>query len=369
MSDTHDHQSGHSDGRIRSPWFADNTAPGGRDRYNLVIGERVTGGEVTIPAYVWKAVKPGPIVCVTAAVHGDEINGTGTIRSLISSPPFELLCGTLILVPVVNLLGFERHTRYMPDRRDLNRSFPGSSNGSLAGRLASSFFTQVTKHCDFGIDLHTAAVRRTNFPNVRADMSNPELSAFARAFGTELIIDSGGPVGSLRRAATESGCLTMILEAGEVWKVEPAVVEYAIRGITNCLQHLKMVEGDPISPAYLLETDSATWVRATSGGFLEFHVSPGDVVHKDDPIATSSDLTGEEIETLRAPRDGVVLGMTTIPSVAPGAPVLHLSYPKSGTLKRIQRAVDKLGDDSLHERTREDLSRNFVVTEYGDEEE
>lgn len=351
----------------REPWFADSTVPGGRDQHELVVSESISGADVTIPVYVWKGRKPGPVVSVTAAVHGDEINGTGTIRSIITDPPFELLKGTLVMVPVVNLLGFERHSRYLPDRRDLNRSFPGSSSGSLASRLAHSFFHQLVKHCDYSIDLHTAAVRRTNFPNVRADMSNPTLKSFARAFGTELIVSGAGPKGSLRRAATKAGCLTMILEAGEVWKVEPAVVEYAIRGITNCLQHLHMVEGEPTRPPYRLETDSTTWVRATSGGFLEFHVAPGDIVHKDEPIATNSELTGEEIETIRAPRDGIVLGMTTMPSVAPGDPVVHLTYPKTGSLNRIEKLIDNLGDDSLHERTREDLSRNIMVTDHDEQ--
>lgn len=367
MSQTDDHPEKPRTGAT-PPWFADATAPGTRAWHELVISESVSGRDITIPVYVWKGKRPGPIVSVTAAVHGDEINGTGTIRSIITAPPFELLSGTLVMVPVVNLLGFERHSRYLPDRRDLNRSFPGSAGGSLASRLAHSFFTQVSRHCDYGIDLHTAAVRRTNFPNVRADLSKPQLRAFARAFGTELIIDGPGPKGSLRRAATKSGCLTIILEAGEVWKVESAVVEYAVRGIANCLRYLGMVEGKPTRPAYRLETDSATWVRATAGGFLEFHVAPGEILHEGEAVATSWDLGGAEVETIRAPRDGIVLGMTTIPSVAPGDPVVHITYPKKGSLSRIERAIDRLDDDSLHERTRGDLSRSFVVTQYDDEE-
>ena len=357
-----------SQARDEQPWFADATPMGERGWHELVISESVAGRDITIPVYVSKGKEPGPVVSVTAAVHGDEINGTGTIRSIISDPPFELLRGTLVMVPVVNLLGFERHSRYLPDRRDLNRSFPGSATGSLASRLAHSYFNKLAKHCDYSIDLHTAAVRRTNFPNVRADLSNPDLRSFARALGTELIIDSSGPKGSLRRAATKAGCLTIILEAGEVWKVESAVVEYAVRGIRNCLRHLHMVEGKPTRPAYRLETDASTWVRATAGGFLEFHVAPGEIVHEGEAIATSWDLGGEEVETIRAPRDGIVLGMTTIPSVAPGDPVVHLTYPRKGSLKKIEQAIEKLDDDSLHERTRENLSRSFVVTDYDDEE-
>lgn len=348
----------------KGPWIGDEFAAGTRGVRSLVVSENFSGGEVTIPIYIWKGQRPGPTVAVTAAVHGDEINGTGTIRSIIRDEPFSLVAGTLVMVPVVNLLGFERHSRYLPDRRDLNRSFPGTSGGSLASRIASSFFKQVIRHCDYCIDLHTAAVRRTNFPNIRGNMRDPRVRAFARAFGTELIVSGAGPKGSLRQAATKAGCATIILEAGEVWKVEPAVVEYAIRGITNCLRFLKMVEGEPIIPSYRLETDTTSWVRATSGGFLEFHVAPGDIVHQNDPLATNSDLLGEEEHTIRAPRDGIVLGMTTMPSVAPGDPVCHLTYPKTGTLQRIEAVVGKLDDASLHKRTREDLARNIMVTEF-----
>ncbi len=352
--------------RPATAWIGDEIAAGERGVRSLVVSENFSGVDVSIPIHIWKGTGPGPTVAVTAAVHGDEINGTGTIRSIIRDEPFDLTAGTLVMVPVVNLPGFERHSRYLPDRRDLNRSFPGSAGGSLASRIASSFFKQVIRHCDYCIDLHTAAVRRTNFPNIRGHMRDPKVRAFARAFGTELIVSGVGPKGSLRQAATKAGCATIILEAGEVWKVEAAVVEYAIRGITNCLRFLKMVEGEPIAPPYRLETDTTTWVRATSGGFLEFHVAPGEIVHKNEPIATNSDLLGEEEHIIRAPRDGIVLGMTTMPSVAPGDPVCHLTYPKTGTLTRIEQVMGALDDESLHERTREGLARSLRVREFGE---
>ncbi len=329
----------------------------------LAIGESYSGMTVRIPIHVRRAAEDGPVIFVTAALHGDEINGTGAIRQLIQDPDFELLRGTVILVPVLNLLAFDRHSRYLPDRRDLNRSFPGSKQGSLASRLARAFFDQVTRRCDFGIDLHTAALRRTNFPNVRADMSDPRLAAFARAFGAELIVDGKGPKGSLRLAGCKAGCATLILEAGEVWKVEPSVVEYAQRGIVNCLRHLKMVSGKPEAPAYRMETNATKWVRATQGGFLEFHVSPGEVVQEGDPIATNTTLLGDEQNIITAPRSGVILGMTTLPSVAPGDPVCHIAYPRVGVLPKIKRAVRKLDDDSLHERMKDDLARNVMVTD------
>lgn len=343
-------------------WFGSRVEPGDQASLRCVLSTSYSGNDVSVPVHVWRGTEPGPTVCITAAVHGDEINGTGAIRHIIREQPFVLHAGTLVLVPVVNILGFDRHSRYLPDRRDLNRSFPGSKDGSLAGRLAHAFFSQVTRRCDFGIDLHTAAVRRTNFPNVRADMGDPKLAAFARAFGAELVVDGAGPKGSLREAACAAGCRTLILEAGEVWKVEPGVVEYAVRGITNCLRSLSMVRGTPEEPAYRFETDATKWIRATVGGFLEFHVAPGDVVSKGDAVATNTSLTGEDQNTITASRGGIVLGMTTLPAVAPGDPVCHLAYAKSRELERVERIVDDLDDGSLHERVREELSRSVRVT-------
>ncbi len=339
-------------------WGDRTIGPDESGEVEVVISESFAGADIAIPVFVWRGPEPGPSVFVTAAVHGDEINGTGTIRHVLTEEPFRLRRGALVLVPVVNLAGFERHSRYLPDRRDLNRSFPGSKSGSLASRMARTIIEEIVLRCDYGIDLHTAAVRRTNFPNVRADMTDPDLAALARAFGTELIVSGKGPVGSLRRSACKAGVPTLILEAGEVWKVEPTVVEYAVRGIRNCLVHLGMVEGKIERPPFQAETDTSRWVRAQYGGFLRFHVAPGEIVDKGQRIATNTSLTGREQNVILAPRNGIVLGMTTLPSVAPGDPVCHLAYPKAGTLRRAVRAQEALSDGSLHERMRDDLGRN-----------
>ena len=158
---------------------------GERKQVRLEAGESFSGVSVRLPVMVCRGKEDGPVVGITAAVHGDEINGTGAVRRIVQESPFELKRGSLILVPVVNIMGFERYSRYTPDRRDLNRMFPGSSKGSVTSRLASLIFDEVVNRCDYLIDLHTAAVRRTNFPNVRADLDNPEYERLARAFGTE----------------------------------------------------------------------------------------------------------------------------------------------------------------------------------------
>jgi predicted deacylase len=344
-------------------WGSAIVGPGEESEGHVIVSESYAGADIQIPIYVWRGEKPGPKVFVSAAVHGDEINGTGVIRHLIVDKPFDLAAGTLVLVPVVNIMGFERHSRYMPDRRDLNRSFPGTKDGSLTSRLAHTIFESIPKKCEYGIDLHTAAVRRTNFPNVRADMGDQKIADLARAFGTELIVSGKGPQGSFRRAACQSGCSTIILEAGEVWKVEPAVVAYAVRGIRNCLKALRMVEGIPEEPEYRIEVDKTKWVRATHGGFLRFHIAPGDVIERGDPIATNTSLTGKEQSVLTAPRGGVVLGMTTLPSVSPGDPVCHIAYSTRGALKEAQTALSMSDDSSLHQQIRDDLASSVNVVE------
>jgi hypothetical protein len=342
-------------------WNGVTIRPGEHREIRLTISESYSGMDIRIPVHVWRGAEPGPTVFLSAAVHGDEINGTGLIRSVVVDRPFRLRAGALIMVPVINLLGFERHERYLPDRRDLNRCFPGSERGSLASRMARTIYDEVVLRSDFGIDLHTAALRRTNFPNVRADMSNPDLAPFARAFGSELIVDKQGPAGSLRNAATAAGCPTLILEAGEVWKVEPTIVEYGIRGLKNCLRHLGMIEGQPTEPSYRMITDATQWVRAQFGGFLRFHVTPGDLVDKGDRLATNMSLGGKRLGLVKAPRAGVVLGMTTLPSVAPGDPVCHLAFTRQGEQQRIERRIEALDQDDLHERIREDLARSVFV--------
>jgi predicted deacylase len=231
-------------------WDGETIKAGESRDLTLSLGESFSGADVRIPVYVQRGEKDGPVVFVTAALHGDEINGTGAIRSLIADDMLRIQRGALILIPVVNVLGFERHSRYLPDRRDLNRCFPGSSSGSLASRMARLMFDEIVSRSDYGIDLHTAAVRRTNFPNVRADLKKPEIARLAEAFGCEFILNSAGPKGSFRREACRAGCPTIVLEAGEVWKVEPSIVESAVRGIRNVLVELELVSGEIERPPF-----------------------------------------------------------------------------------------------------------------------
>jgi len=343
-------------------WDGATIAPGESRDVKIKISESFSGMTVKIPLHVRRGPDEGPVVFVTAALHGDEINGTGAVRALIQDESFQLKAGSVILVPVLNLPGFDRHSRYLPDRRDLNRCFPGSAKGSLASRLARSIFDEIVRRSDYGIDLHTAAVRRTNVPTVRADMSIPEVRRIAEAFGCELMLNRKGPKKGLRPEACSAGCPTIVLEGGEVWKVEPTIVECAVQGIKNVLIELGMMDGVLVTPKHQITVKKTKWVRAERGGFLQFHVAPGEIVEKGQPLAANTSLLGRERNVLTSPFDGVILGMTTLPAVSPGEPVCHIGRMMKETRRAFEDEVAQ-SDASLHNRVLEDLAANVTVVE------
>lgn len=352
--------------RKRKPideWNGESISPGQSCDVTLAVGESYSSMTVEIPIHIRRAEAEGPVVFVTAALHGDEINGTGAVRQLIQDPEFQLQRGAVILVPVLNILAFDRHSRYLPDRRDLNRSFPGSPTGSLASRMAKTIFEEIVSRCDFGIDLHTAAVRRTNYPNVRGDLTDPEVRRLARAFGSEIIINGKGPKGAFRREACRAGCTTIVMEGGEVWKVEPSIVESATRGVKNALRHLEMLEGELERPKYQVVVKRSKWVRAEKGGFLQFHITPGDVVEKGQPLTTNTTLLGAERSVVQAPFDAVVIGMTTLPAISPGEPICNLGKLPKGSAPLELRRLRSAGTDGLEDRVSDDLAANVLVVE------
>jgi predicted deacylase len=357
-------------GRIKIPveeWFGETIAPGESRNIHLPVSESFSSSAVHIPIHVRRAKAPGPVVFITAALHGDEINGTGAIRQLIQGTDMNLLRGSVIMIPVLNILAFDRHSRYLPDRRDLNRSFPGSPGGSLASRMANLIFEEIVARSDYGIDLHTAAVRRTNYPNVRGDMSRAQVAELAKAFGAEIIMDGKGPDKSLRREACRAGCPTIIMEGGEVWKVEPGIVESATRGIQNVLHHLGMLDGPRRKPPFQIVIESSKWIRADNGGFLQFHVQPGEIVDKDQPLASNTTLLGETRNTLVAPFHSVVIGMTSLPAVSPGEPICNLGRLPDGVDPDDLRDL-RAGRKGLSQRLSSDLATNVLVVEHDNDD-
>lgn len=332
---------------------------------NLNFSETYIGQSVSLPVKIIRASQPGPRIFLTGAVHGDELTGIGIIRSLLFDTPFKLRRGTLVCVPVVNLFGFEHGSRYLPDRRDLNRCFPGNESGSMTRRLAGRLTSEVIDKCDFGIDFHTASGDRTNYPNVRGDMRDDDVRYLARAFGAELIVNNPGPSGSLRRVAVRRGTPTIMFEAGEVGKIEPGVIEYGVRGTLNVLKHFDMIDGDPETPLFQVSVQRTLWVRAERGGFMNFCVAPGDVVEEGQNLAINTSIFGSERNVLTSPCSGVVLGMTTMPAVKPGEPVYHIARFGRKTYERLRRRIYEQGDGTLYKDVLQDHSRKIQLYRSG----
>jgi predicted deacylase len=289
------------------------------------------GIAVPTPVLIVNGAKPGPVLCVTAAIHGDELNGIEVVRRILYDLEPEKLSGTVIGVPIVNLQGFHRASRYLPDRRDLNRYFPGNPNGSAASRLAHSFFTEVISHCSALVDLHTGSFQRSNLPQLRADLNNPKIVELTQGFGSTVVLHGRGAAGTLRRAAADAGIPTVTLEAGEPARVQNNEVAHSTKGIMTLLNELGMYSRTTNwghrEPVYY----HSKWVRADSGGVLISKVELGDRVRKNELLGTVTDpITNVQTE-LRASVKGRILGMALDQFVMPGFAAFRIGIEKPDT--------------------------------------
>ncbi len=298
--------------------------PGRRKDVKVRISEFTTATPVFIPVTVLHGRKPGPVLFVTAAVHGNEINGVEMVRRVRASTDPRRLRGTLILVMIANPIAFLTMTRELPDGRDLNRFFPGYDRGSMASHIADAIFTKIVRISDFGIDLHTAPAGRTNLPHVRADMRNPRSRRLARAFGGGIAFDMPGEPGMLRRAATEAGIPTVVFEAGEPLRFQRPVVRRGLAGLRNVMADLEMYECERTTTPFQIVVSDHRWIRAEKGGILDLDVKPGDIIKRGDVIAVNTKPFGTVVDRLRAPHSGLVVGCTTLPLVIPGSAICHL---------------------------------------------
>ena len=298
---------------------------------------------VDIPVTVIRGRKPGPTAFVTAALHGDEINGVDIVRRLIFDIDHENLCGTLIAIPVVNIPGFLIQSRYVEYHRDLNRFFPGKRIGNNAERIAWKLFHEVILKCDFGIDLHTAAEGRLNLPHVRGDMSQPRVRELCRAFGATVLVDQKGVRGSLRRAATDAGIPTILFEAGETSKFSAKISMTGLHGVLNVLAETGMWASKSKrrnAPPFQVIVKQSEWLRATKGGILDLAVRPGDLIYKDDLIGSILNPFGKTVTEMRSAVTGIVIGMTTAPLTVPGTGVVHIARLKK-TLTRVEKSMER----------------------------
>lgn len=302
-------------------------APGAEGDVAFPITTMATGTTSSLAVRVIHGARPGPAVFVSAAIHGDEIIGTAVIQRLAQGLKPEALAGTVLLVPVANIFGFISHSRYLPDRRDLNRSFPGSAGGSLAGQLAHIFYREVVARCTLGIDIHSAAIHRYNLPQIRIAAGNRKLVELAMAFGAPVIIESPLRDGSLRDLAQKSGVDMLLMEAGEALRFDRLSVETGVEGVTRVLAHLGMLEADDGLSAVGIpaRANRTAWVRAPRGGVMQATATSGDPVRKGDVLATVAGLFGEKAEALVSPVDGIVIGHATLPVVHQGDALFHIA--------------------------------------------
>jgi predicted deacylase len=300
-------------------------APGEFKETSLKVSEFYTATDVQVPVFIKRGTTDGPRLFVSAAVHGDEINGVQIVRDLVHELRDRDLAGMLVGIPVVNRFGFINHDRYMPDRRDLNRSFPGDPTGSVARRYAYGLFTKILSRCTHGIDLHTAGYSRTNLPQVRGDMNHETVRTMARAFGTNVVLHNPGRKTTLRRACTDAGVPTLIYEAGETFRFQRDVVTAGKRGIINVMSKLGMIDVPIHRPDYQVIVKKSLWVRTQHGGLLDVYVNPGDLVYEGDEIGAITNPFGREVGVVRSPATGLVIGRTLLPLANPGNPICHIA--------------------------------------------
>jgi predicted deacylase len=303
-------------------------------------GNTFEGVALPTPVLVVHGRKPGPTLCLTAAVHGDELNGVEIIRRVVYDLNPDKFSGTLVAVPIVNLQGFQRMSRYLPDRRDLNRFFPGSPTGSAAARIAYSFFSEVISHCDALVDLHTGSFHRTNLPQLRADLRNVEVVRLTHGFGATVVLQSEGGPGTLRRAATDAGIAAITLEAGEPLRLREEDVKHGVKGIQTLLTDLGMYKRRSIWGAKEPVYYTSRWIRADQGGFLFSDVKVGRHVRAGDQLGVITDPITNEVATIRSPVSGRVLGMALNQVVMPGFAAYRIGIETSDS-----EAAEQGGDE------------------------
>jgi predicted deacylase len=265
-------------------------------------------------------------VWIDAAIHGDEAVGVEVVRQVLAELDPRTLRGTLIAVPIVNVLGFMTGSRYLPDRRDLNRSFPGAARGSLAARIAHLMMTEVVAKCEVGIDLHTGSDRRSNLPQIRADLEDPRTRELAEAFAAPAMLHARLRDGSLRYAARESGAKVLLYEAGEAWRMDSWAVDAGVRGVRRVLAALGMtdpVEEEP--PPVSAVSWRSGWVRSRGTGMLHLEVELGQRVEDGQRLGGLFDSFGKRVRLVHANRTGLVVGRTEAPLVNSGDAVVHIA--------------------------------------------
>lgn len=282
-----------------------------------------------VPVLVAHGEQPGPVLCLTAAVHGDELNGVEMVRQLMFELDPERLAGTVVGVPIVNIEGFRSGSRYLSDRRDLNRYFPGNASGSSASRIAHSLFDNIVRRCDYLVDLHTGSQRRINLPQLRADLDDSRVLAFAQQFGGITVLHSPGVSGMLRDAAVKEDIIAVTMEAGGPNRLEQDAVRYGVQALETLMQNLNMRKARRFWSAPQPMFYESSWVRAEQGGILLSQVSLNDTVREGQVLGIVTDPVSNTGSAVLSPFNGRVLGMAEDQVVHAGYAVYRIGEERS----------------------------------------
>lgn len=326
-------------------------AAGTRRTVDLPVSTLSDHTPVSMSVHVIHGRQPGPTVFVSAGVHGDEIIGIEILRRVLKTPTLKTLRGTLLVIPIVNAFGFINKSRYLPDRRDLNRFFPGTEGGSLASRLAHHFMANIVERCDLGIDLHSAAIHRINYPQIRVSPKSPRARELAEIFGAPVIMESPVREGSLRGAAEDVGTEILLYEAGEGLRFDDFAVRVGHAGILRVLRQLGMISAKGVAHAKTTPQfcPASKWLRAPMGGLLRTYRTDGDLAREGDLLGSVSDPFGDTDKDITAPFDGIIVGRATMPVVNEGDAIFHLARVTS--MKRAETAMEglttQLADDPM----------------------
>lgn len=318
--------------------------PGSRRVLQLALAQLYTQSPLTVPLEVVHGRQPGPVLLICAAIHGDELNGIEIVNQVLARVNPARLKGTLVAVPVVNVFGFIHKSRYLPDRRDLNRCFPGSEKGSLGARVAHFFVDEIVSQCSHIVDLHTGAIHRSNLPQIRARLDCAVTRQMADDFGAPVVLDASIRDGSLRAVAESSGIPVILYEAGEALRFDPLAIKAGTRGVLNVMRGLGMLK--PVAGKAKVKpmiAKSSTWIRAEQDGLLHLKARLGDRVSKGQCLGTISAPLGADTCEVTAPKSGIVIGCLTMPLVNEGDAVCHLA--SFDEVKQAELSVERFVDE------------------------
>jgi hypothetical protein len=313
-------------------------APGETANIRFTVSETYLGDPVRIPVTIINGDRDGPALCLSAAAHGDELNGIEIVREVAHEWDLSDLRGTLVCLPVLNVPGFIAQQRYLPIYdRDLNRSFPGAADGTSARRIADRVFRNFIDPCDLCLDFHTSTRGRSNMLHVRGDMTDSAVARIANAFASNVIIDSEGPDGSLRREASAEGTPTVTVELGEAHRFQRSLIDAALEGVLSVMAEFGMLETETVKwPGWrtVIEgSDEKTWLRADAGGLVDMHHERGSLVEAGETVCSISNPFKTDVTEIEAPFTGLLIGVPQNPLVYPGNPLCHLVSLEGATLR------------------------------------